>query len=64
MLGAALMIYFCDYCCFTFQRAGQIDDCPNCGKPAVREATEEEQGEYHKTRSEWEMAEQKKGGNQ
>jgi len=46
------MIYICDKCNFIFERTGLVDACPDCGKPAVREADEQEQKEYVKIRSE------------
>jgi uncharacterized Zn finger protein (UPF0148 family) len=42
------MIYVCDKCRFFFERAGEIDACPGCGKAAVREADKTEQAEYRK----------------
>ena len=36
------MIYTCDSCLFTFRRAGKLEDCPDCGKPALSEATDKE----------------------
>lgn len=40
------MIYTCDNCYFKFDRATQPEQCPDCGKYAVREATEAEKQEY------------------
>ena len=45
------MIYACDCCHFIFERTGEIYDCPDCGKPAVREATDKEKKEYVEYRS-------------
>ena len=44
------MIYACDNkeCRFIFERAGTVESCPDCGKPAVREATDAERAEYWK----------------
>ena len=42
------MIYTCDHCLFTFKRAGTVEACPDCGKPAVREATKKEKDKYLK----------------
>jgi len=36
------MIYVCEKCHFTFERAGKVEDCPDCGKMSVRQANEEE----------------------
>jgi len=43
------MIYACDHCRFIFNRAGEVSVCPNCGKPAVREASKDEKEEYKRT---------------
>jgi len=32
------MIYICEKCYFGFDRIGEIDICPNCDKPSIREA--------------------------
>ena len=50
--GNAVMIYTCNNCKFTFSRVGKVEDCPDCGKSAVREATKEEKAEYQKNRDE------------
>ena len=42
------MIYVCETCHFIFDRVGQVDACPDCGKPLVREATEPEREEFRK----------------
>ena len=42
------MIYTCSSCRFTFSRVGEIENCPDCGKPYVREATDKEKDEYIK----------------
>ena len=41
-LGMMKMIYACDNCHFLFSRTKQPEQCPDCGKYAVREATEAE----------------------
>jgi len=46
------MIYACDKCHFIFERVGKVDACPDCGKPAVREASKKEQAEYRMIRQE------------
>ena len=48
------MIYTCSKCHFTFSRVGEVDACPDCGKPFVREATDKEKDEYVKYRKEFE----------
>jgi rRNA maturation endonuclease Nob1 len=45
------MIYCCDYCRFVFERMGETDACPDCGKSAVREANAAEKEEYRKNRA-------------
>ena len=40
------MIYACDNCHFLFSRTTELEQCPDCGKYAVREANEAERLEY------------------
>ena len=40
------MIYTCSSCRFTFSRVGDVESCPDCGKPFIREATDKEKAEY------------------
>lgn len=42
----SMMIYACDLCHFLFERRSEPEQCPDCGKYAVRPATEEERQEY------------------
>jgi rRNA maturation endonuclease Nob1 len=37
---------------FLFERVDPVDACPDCGKQTVREATEQERGEFRKGRAE------------
>lgn len=46
------MIYTCDACRFTFERIGEIDQCPDCGKKNIHEANEEEKESYRKYKEE------------
>ena len=46
------MIYTCNSCRFTFSRVGEVQSCPDCGKPSIREATEKEKEDYKKYREE------------
>jgi len=46
------MIYTCNYCHFTFSRVGKVENCPDCGKSAVREANDKEKTDYKKYREE------------
>lgn len=40
------MIYTCEHCYFTFSRVSKPEQCPDCGKPVIRQATPEEQLEF------------------
>ena len=40
------MIYACDNCGFLFSRSTEPDQCPDCGKSAVRSANEVEREEF------------------
>lgn len=40
--------YHCKHCNFTFKREGEVDCCPDCGKPEVREALQSEVDEFKK----------------
>lgn len=44
--------YICDVCKFQFEKYGKVDSCPDCGKEAVRLATEDEISEYLKVKAE------------
>ncbi|MDR2770676.1 MAG: hypothetical protein LBB57_01400 [Clostridiales Family XIII bacterium] len=46
------MVYVCESCRFVFERTGAADDCPDCGKLNIREASREERDAYQKTRAE------------
>ena len=47
------MIFVCDQCHFLFSRTKEPEQCPDCGKYAVREADEAERLEYEKLRKEF-----------
>jgi len=47
------MIYTCNSCRFTFSRVGDVDACPNCGKPFVRKATQKEEEGFHKQQTDY-----------
>ncbi|MDR2089802.1 MAG: hypothetical protein LBP73_10685 [Clostridiales Family XIII bacterium] len=47
------MVYVCDSCRFVFERTGETDACPDCGKPDIREASEAERDEYRKGRADF-----------
>lgn len=40
------MVYTCDNCGFIFSRSTETEQCPDCGKFAVRPADEDEQKEF------------------
>jgi len=40
------MVFTCDNCGFIFSRSDEAEQCPDCGKFAVRPATEDEQEEF------------------
>ena len=40
------MIYACDACYFLFERTGETEQCPDCGKYRVRPANEQEIEEF------------------
>lgn len=40
------MVFSCDNCGFIFSRSTETEQCPDCGKFAVRPATEDEQKEF------------------
>ena len=40
------VVYACDLCHFLFERLGEPEQCPDCGKYAIRPATEEERQEF------------------
>ena len=42
------MIYTCNKCLFTFERVGEVITCPDCGKEAIREASDSEKEEFHR----------------
>lgn len=40
------MLYICAACKYMFQSEKPVDQCPDCGKTAVRTATPAEEQEY------------------
>ncbi|MDR2295218.1 MAG: hypothetical protein LBD95_00315 [Clostridiales Family XIII bacterium] len=50
------MVYVCESCRFVFERTGDTDDCPDCGRPDIREASEEERAAYRRSRAALEKA--------
>ena len=53
ILRVMKMIFVCDKCRFIFSRTVEPEQCPDCGKYAVREANETEQKEYAEYRQEF-----------
>ena len=53
------MVYICDKCHFAFERAGAVENCVDCGKQGIREATDAETAEYRRNRAEISAMEQK-----
>ena len=47
------MIYVCEKCHFTFERVGNIEQCPDCGKMNIRQAKEEEIKKYLEIKDEF-----------
>lgn len=47
------MYYICKSCKFQFARSKKTDRCPDCGKVAVREATESEKSAFLKLQEEF-----------
>ena len=45
-------IYHCDACRYTFETSQCSIKCPDCGKDAVRDATEEEIKEFYEIQEE------------
>lgn len=45
--------YICDACKFQFVRYGEVDRCPDCGKEAIRKATETEKAYFIKLQEEF-----------
>lgn len=53
ILRVMKMILVCDKCRFIFSRTSQPEQCPDCGKYAVRETDEAERLKYEKLRKEF-----------
>jgi DNA-directed RNA polymerase subunit RPC12/RpoP len=47
------MIYVCGTCRFVFERIGETDACPDCGRLNIKEATPDEKNGYLKNRAEF-----------
>lgn len=41
-------VYYYKKCGFTFKREGKVESCPDCGKPDVRPALEQEIAEFYR----------------
>ena len=44
--------YICDACKFQFVRHGETENCPDCGKEAIRYATGEEIADFKRIQNE------------
>lgn len=42
------MVYVCNQCHFEFERMSEAEQCPDCGKMAIRTATAQEADAFHK----------------
>ena len=49
----AAKVYVCDNCGFMFIRTGECEQCPDCGKKTVREASPEEKEEFAERQKEY-----------
>lgn len=49
----AAKVYVCDNCGFMFTRTGECEQCPDCGKKMVRDASPEEKEEFAKRQKEY-----------
>lgn len=47
-------LYACDACKYLFESENEETQCPDCGKIAVRPATQDEIEEYENRQSVWE----------
>jgi len=43
-----IVIYACEQCRFVFHRISDVEVCPACDKPFVREATSQEKNEFNR----------------
>ena len=48
------MLYACDSCRYLFESEKEIEQCPDCGKFAVRPAVQTEIEEYESRGDAWE----------
>jgi rubrerythrin len=54
--GHECMIYTCQRCKFTFERTGEVETCPDCGKDGIRPATDKEIADFKKYSKEFQQA--------
>lgn len=47
------MLYACEQCKYLFESEDEVKQCPDCGKFAVRPATQTEIDEYNSRESDW-----------
>ena len=48
-----MMRYACNHCKYLFESNDEVDQCPDCGKYAVRPATQTEIEEYESRDKNW-----------
>ena len=47
-----MAVYICGKCLFLFERTGEVQACPDCGRLNIRYASDEDASEYLKNRAE------------
>ena len=47
------MLYACDNCSYLFESDEQLEQCPDCGKFAVRAANDQEIEEFNSRANDW-----------
>ena len=48
-----MMLYACNHCKYLFESNDEVNQCPDCGKYAVRPATKTEIEEYESRDKNW-----------
>ena len=64
-IGSERLVYICEVCHFEFERMSGVEQCPDCGKNAIRKATEQESEAFRKRLQEdvWNPEKPSKGSN-
>ena len=47
------MLYACDNCSYLFESNEELEQCPNCGKFAIRVANDQEIEEFDSRANDW-----------